>query len=75
MIVGHEAATRDADHGVRRAVERDALSDDVIAAAEAALPQSMADNDGVVFTGHKSAPDGHCLVHHTEIIGGDNIPP
>jgi hypothetical protein len=59
MIVGEEAAPRDTDHGMRPAVQREGLADNVPAPAETALPERMTDDNDVFLAGHESAPRSH----------------
>ena len=47
LVENLEAGRRHADHGERLAVQRDGLADDRRVAAEARMPQALADHDDV----------------------------
>ena len=67
---------QDADDGMRDAVEGDGCAEDVGVAAEARLPESVAENDygmafGTAFIGREGAAERGAHAEHREKIWGD----
>ena len=76
-LVGQERRAGHTDHHPRLAVQGDCVADHLVPAAEAALPERVAD-DGrgggtrLIFAGQETATSGHGQFEDLEVVGGDH---